>query len=425
MNLKSQTIVQLALSLIVPLVALLNSIEGLEQLWYATFLISGLAIVGAIDVHKNKREIFISITMLALFAQDSYLFLLNKGAITYLFGLIAIPVGAIVFIDGIKLMKLTLALLVLAFVSVNIIGIVLFKVPPPSLVISCLAFVVIYRFRIRILNQNKQLLSQKSLIESQLIELNHSKEILEHSNEQLQEAAQKIEETSEQLSIKNAHLEEFTYIVSHDLKTPIRGIHNYSNFLLEDYESKLEPEGIKMLDGIKKLTKKMDLLISELLSFAKLEKVEPDKSDVNLADPLSALITDLSIIPDHEIEVKYGPMPTVLVDKVRIKELFLNFVTNAFKYNTSSEKLVEFTYSEETKTLSVRDNGIGIAKEDFNKVFAFFKRIHGENEYGGGTGAGMSIAKKICDSHNIPLTLESEVGKGTTFKMYLGNVLAD
>lgn len=248
-------------------------------------------------------------------------------------------------------------------------------------------------------------------------------EELKSKNELLAQSEEEIRVQSEELQIINEQLEEFTYIASHDLKTPIRGIHHYTQFLKEDFENELPEEAKEMITGIRNLSQKMNLLVDDVLGYSKAQRAELELKIFNLSDPIEVVKADLKDQPDIEIEILISEMPEVKSDIVGLKEAFYNFVTNAYKYNDSEKKTIEFRFDGGTKQLLITDNGIGIAKENHNKVFAFFKRIHGKDEYGGGTGAGMAIVKRILQRLGITIEIESEVGKGTTFKLDLSKVL--
>jgi chemotaxis family two-component system sensor kinase Cph1 len=119
-------------------------------------------------------------------------------------------------------------------------------------------------------------------------------------------------------------------------------------------------------------------------------------------------------------------LPQANVDAVRVGEVFTNLISNAIKYNVQPEKIIEIGAIENVtqniaganqieRILYVKDNGIGIEEKFHNSIFRIFKRLHGRNEYGGGTGAGLNIVKKIIERHNGRIWLESEIGEGTVF----------
>ncbi|YAF94072.1 MAG: ATP-binding protein [Nodularia sp. CChRGM 3473] len=223
-----------------------------------------------------------------------------------------------------------------------------------------------------------------------------------------------------ELERSNNELDAFAYIASHDLKEPLRGIHNYSNFLIEDYGETLDEEGKTKLKTLIRLTQRMEDLIDSLLHFSRLGRVDlsMQQTDINSIvhrslDLLSARIEEMNV----EIRIP-RPLPTVYCDRVQIVEVFNNLIANSIKYNDKAEKWIEIGYIEESPApmvFYVRDNGIGIQEKHFEAIFRIFKRLHGPSKYGGGTGAGLTIAKKIVERHGGKIWVESTYGEGSTF----------
>jgi two-component system, chemotaxis family, sensor kinase Cph1 len=229
-----------------------------------------------------------------------------------------------------------------------------------------------------------------------------------------------------ELERSNTELDSFAYIASHDLKEPLRGIHNYSNFLMEDYAEVLDADGVAKLNTLVRLTKRMEDLINSLLHYSRLGRAELCRQPTNLNHLLQQAIDTLRISqPQNPIEFRLPQsLPTILGDRTQLGELFTNLLTNAIKYNDKSDKWVEIGFTEsETKqsedsifyTFYVRDNGIGIAQQHLERVFQIFKRLHARDEYGGGTGAGLTIVQKIVERHGGTIWIESTPGEGSTF----------
>jgi two-component system, chemotaxis family, sensor kinase Cph1 len=229
-----------------------------------------------------------------------------------------------------------------------------------------------------------------------------------------------------ELKRSNEELDSFAYIASHDLKEPLRGIHNYANFLMEDYGEILNEDGTSKLKTLVRLTQRMEDLINSLLHFSRLGRAEPIKQEVNLNDLLQQAIATLTIArPQNWVEFRIPrPLPTIECDRAQINELFTNLISNSIKYNDKDKKWVEigFIKPEERETLIshpvtfyVRDNGIGISPEYFEQIFQIFRRLHGRDEFGGGTGAGLTIARKIVEQHGGKIWVESQGDRGSTF----------
>ncbi|WP_339460566.1 sensor histidine kinase, partial [Nodularia spumigena] len=225
----------------------------------------------------------------------------------------------------------------------------------------------------------------------------------------------------------NHELDAFAYIASHDLKEPLRGIHNYSNFLIEDYADTLNEEGKNKLKTLIRLTQRMEDLIDSLLHFSRLGRVDLSMQPTDLNDVVYRSLDLLSArIEEMKVDIQIPrPLPTVYCDRVQLGEVFNNLIANSIKYNDKPEKCLEIGYIEEPQlpiTLYVRDNGIGIRDKHFEAIFRIFKRLHGPSKYGGGTGAGLTIAKKIVERHGGKIWVESTYGEGSTFYFTLQGV---
>ncbi|MFB2839612.1 ATP-binding protein [Floridanema evergladense] len=234
-----------------------------------------------------------------------------------------------------------------------------------------------------------------------------------------------------ELERSNNELDAFAYIASHDLKEPLRGIHNYASFLIEDYADVLHEEGVSKLETLVRLTQRMEDLIDSLLHFSRLGRVALAWQETDLNDLVRSVIDVLKLsLPMSNIEIRIPrPLPRIKCDRIQISEVFSNLLSNAIKYNDRTEKWIEIGFldfenhfrnntedaSEVTITLYVRDNGIGIREYHHENIFRIFKRLHGPKKYGGGTGAGLTIAKKIVERHGGKIWVESTFGEGSTF----------
>lgn len=233
-------------------------------------------------------------------------------------------------------------------------------------------------------------------------------------------AEQQLEEKNAALERSNQDLDDFAYIASHDLKEPLRGIHNFSAFLLEDYADKLDDEGRSRLETLIRLSRRMEDLIDSLLHFSRLGRVDLAIDEVDLNGLVAEVVDAIDInLKENRIAIRVPrPLPTVRCDRVRVRELYHNLIVNAMKYNDKAEKWIEIGYSEDgagsPPALYVRDNGIGIQEKHFDSIFRIFKRLHGRDKFGGGTGAGLTIVKKIVERHNGQIWVDSALGEGTT-----------
>lgn len=237
-----------------------------------------------------------------------------------------------------------------------------------------------------------------------------------------------------ELERSNQELASFAYAASHDLKEPLRGIYNYSTFLLEDYAEALDEIGVDRLNTLIKLSRRMEGLIDVLLKFSRLGQVTLNLKPTDLNRILNRVIDVFRISrQDTQFDIRIPrPLPTIQCDPVLINEVFSNLIGNALKYNDSAEKWIEVGYLNIDEQLEkglikpdqpssgapifyVKDNGIGIRERHLTHIFRLFKRLHPQQKYGGGTGAGLTIARKIVERHDGQIWVESIYGEGATF----------
>lgn len=267
----------------------------------------------------------------------------------------------------------------------------------------------------RLVDAFNQMLSQ---IEERDTELLAAKQDLE---QRVADRTLDLREANVELQQSNRELDDFAYIASHDLKEPLRGIHNYSMFLLEDYGDKLDAEGRSKLETLLRLTRRMEVLIDSLLQFSRLGRVDLAIDDVDLNQTLADVLDNIGIpLKAEGAEVRIPrPLPTVRCDRVRVGEIFHNLIVNAVRYNERPDKRVEVGFQnglpDSPPVFYVRDNGIGIPEKHHDAIFRIFKRLHSRDRFGGGTGAGLTIVKKIVERHHGTIWVESEPGEGTTF----------
>lgn len=251
------------------------------------------------------------------------------------------------------------------------------------------------------------------------------------SEAELVDAANALRQRNEDLLRSNQELDSFAYIASHDLKEPLRGIHNYASFLMEDYHDKLDDDGKDKLETLTRLTQRLDGLLDSLLELSRLGRVDfvPASIDLNqiVAETLEALAITLQ---QRKTAVRIpAPLPQVQGDAVLLGEVLRNLVTNAMKYSTSAEPWIEIGAEADPRhpqgngiALYVRDNGIGIPAKHFETVFRIFKRLHEREAFGGGTGVGLAITKKVIERHGGDIWIDSTPGIGTTMYFTLAGL---
>ena len=247
--------------------------------------------------------------------------------------------------------------------------------------------------------------------------------------------ADELSQVNKELSRSNIELDAFAYIASHDLKEPLRGIYNYSSFLIEDYGKILGDDGADKLNTLMRLTHRMEDLINSLLHYSRLGRAELQLKSVDLNNLLAGVLDVIKVSArDTQVEFKIPrPLPTIECDRTQVNELFTNLISNGIKYNQKDEKIVEIGYLDSDDPVAVeksqeysenapaktifyvRDNGIGIRPRHLESIFRIFKRLHGQKKYGGGTGAGLTIVKKIAERHGGEIWVKSVYQEGSTF----------
>ncbi|MBO0947627.1 sensor histidine kinase [Fibrella forsythiae] len=238
------------------------------------------------------------------------------------------------------------------------------------------------------------------------------------------------------LQQSNQNLEQFAYVASHDLQEPLRKIRAFGDLLKANYASVVGDQGVDMIHRMQAASDRMSTLIQSLLSYARLSSDQKPQGIVHLEDLFNELIFDLSVLIQERngvVRLK-PPIPMIPGDEQQLRQLFQNLLTNALKFVppertpliTLSARIVEGPNVPNLATsadsvyaeLIVKDNGIGIEPVNFDKIFGLFNRLHGRRQFEG-SGIGLATTKKVVDNHNGTISLESEVGKGTEFRVYL------
>lgn len=219
---------------------------------------------------------------------------------------------------------------------------------------------------------------------------------------------------SEKLIEENEGLDRYTLTVAHDLKAPLRHIAAFGKILKEDYGVKLDETGCLYIDRIVKATKQMTRIVDDLLSLSKLDKMEADTGLQSLNIILEEIGTECKSRKYSEVRIECEDYMTSNVGLIR--QLFTNLVSNGLKFNKSNPPRVRISSTQlETGVMfKVQDNGIGIEEDNHGKIFELFTRLNTQEEYPG-TGAGLTICKKIVEKLGGTIRLESKVGEGTIF----------
>jgi signal transduction histidine kinase len=225
-----------------------------------------------------------------------------------------------------------------------------------------------------------------------------------------------LEDKAAELEEANADLAQYAYAVSHDLKTPLRGIHYYADFLYEDLETSLGDAHKVYLDGLRRAVWQAEALVDGLLELSRVGNRNLVYQTVNLNTLLQEFITSLNMPEDVDI-VWEGTWPTLEVEPVLLRQILQNLISNAAKFNCAPRKRVALSWrlvGEHDCELSVRDNGLGIDPRYTEQIFQVFQRLHTQQEYEG-TGIGLAIVKKAVSRMGGTVHVTSTPGEGSTF----------
>ena len=257
---------------------------------------------------------------------------------------------------------------------------------------------------------------------------------------EVEEKTKDLKIKSQRLEASNEELSQFAYIASHDLREPLRGINNQTSLIMEDCADKLDDYAIKKMERVQTLSQRMEKLLDDLLFYSRVSRIDLSFDQVNLNDVLD----DIRLSIQHRLEsenlklIVPKSLPILSCDKARVGEIFRNLIENAYKYNDKDLKEVEVSYimqrdlqdcpeiiREEMHkheiVFFVKDNGIGIESDDHKKIFQIFTRLHKKDQFGGGSGSGLSLVKKIVERHNGNIWLESKYGEYTCFYFHLNS----
>lgn len=225
---------------------------------------------------------------------------------------------------------------------------------------------------------------------------------------------------NEQLKSTTEELERFTYIASHDLKSPLRTIISFIGLIERDIQNeKMEGLGDK-LQFVKTGAAQLNFLVQDILELSKLKNIQQqEQSLVDLNMTMEKAKTNLmEDIAENNATVYAQELPHFHCNEVEFLLLFQNFVQNGIKYNESEKPVVTVTSFRAMDTLNIvfKDNGIGIAPEYHQQIFQFFKRLHNSDEYQG-TGLGLGLCRKIIDNYDGTVIINSKINEGTTFTL--------
>ncbi len=219
----------------------------------------------------------------------------------------------------------------------------------------------------------------------------------------------------EQLESANQELKDFAYVVSHDLKAPLRGIKTISDWISTDYRDKLDDDGREQLSLLANRVDRMHNLIDGILQYSRIGRIEEEKVQINLNEFVPEII-DMLAPPENITITVENQLPTIMSEPTRITQLFQNLLSNAVKYMDKPKGEIKVGCVEENGSwrFSIADNGPGIEEKHFDKIFKIFQTLKPRDEFES-TGIGLTVVKKIVELYKGKIWVESKVGEGTTF----------
>lgn len=232
----------------------------------------------------------------------------------------------------------------------------------------------------------------------------------------------KVRERTIQLEASNKELEAFSYSISHDLRSPLRGITGFTSLLEEKYGNQLNDDAKRLLGVITNNTLKMGNLIDDLLAFFRMSRQEIVKSSIATNQLVDEVIADLDI-KDNHITWLIQPLPESYSDVTTIRQVWINLISNAVKYSrnsTSPHIEIGSDSNGEQTVFFIRDNGVGFDIKYKDKLFKVFQRLHSAQEFEG-TGIGLAIVEKVISKHGGKVWVEAEKNVGATFYFSLPN----
>ena len=224
-----------------------------------------------------------------------------------------------------------------------------------------------------------------------------------------------------ELNRSNEELEQFAYIASHDLQEPLRMVASYTQLLSRRYKGKLDSDADEFIAFAVDGANRMQRLIQDLLAYSRVGTKGRKLVETSSQKALAAALVNLrGTIEDRQAVVTFDALPDVIADEIQLIQLFQNLVGNAIKYQSGGVPQVHVSAARNGKKwlFSVRDNGLGIDSKYFERIFGMFQRLHKREEFEG-TGIGLAICKKIVERHGGNITVESQLGQGSTFRFAL------
>ncbi|MBF2004986.1 MAG: GHKL domain-containing protein [Chlorogloeopsis fritschii C42_A2020_084] len=255
----------------------------------------------------------------------------------------------------------------------------------------------------------------EELVNQRTAELEKANEQLQQEIIQRQQSQEKMGQLLIELESANKELNDFAYVVSHDLKAPLRGINSLSEWLLADYADKLDDEGKELINLLIHRVKKLHNLIEAILQYSRVGRIKETIKQVNLNEIVTDVIELFQPLENIQIEIA-NQLPVVYCEKTRIEQVFQNLLGNAIKFMDKPQGKIVIACLEENNEwkISITNNGPGIEKQHFVRIFQMFQKLSDSKDLDS-TGIGLALVKKIVEMYGGKVWVESEVGQGSTF----------
>ena len=239
---------------------------------------------------------------------------------------------------------------------------------------------------------------------------------------ELRRSKKQLEEAKTELEEKNQELERFSYVVAHDLKSPLNNITGLAKYVIKKHAAGLDPEIQEILQTLADSSERLKRLIDGILEHSRCEKqIADSKSEVDTAVFMAETTQFFSYYKDCSFNIAEGSSK-ILVNKTALSQILINLISNAIKYNDKKEILIDIGFTENTEgfTFTLGDNGPGIEEKNIADIFGIFKVFADSDRFGQqGTGIGLATVKKLVTKLGGEITLVSHVGKGSVFSVTL------